>query len=160
MQVLRQKFLYYCNMKKLLLILFCLPIIGFGQNDKFAGKWIQKGKYFENILVLNKIDSIENFYNFSFDCWRIQYCNLYGDTTKFFGGMEGKFFNIKIQDNKAHYDDEVQEFEEGWELYNKGEEKCNVYFSFKKDKISVRTDLCNMVYCGFGVSLDGEYKKD
>ena len=134
-------------------------MIGFGQGDAFEGDWIYKGIRFENILNLTKIEGKDNIYNFTFDCWRRQYCNLLNDSTRFSGEMVGEVFVIEIKDNKAYYNDDVQEFDKGWELYNEGEERCNVYFEFKTNEIIIRTEFCNLLYGGWGISFDGTYKK-
>ncbi len=145
-------------MKKLLLILLCLPMIGFGQ-DNITGIWVDKGKGYENTLILSKVQGSDNSYSFSFDGYRVSYDYFSKDTVRFFGQMSNPVFIIQVKNNKAHYDDDVQEFEEGWEIYNEGEERCNVYFTFKEKSIIVKTELCSLIYGGFGVSFDGEYFK-
>lgn len=149
--------MYYCSVKKILLILLCLPIIGFGQDDNIVGEWINKGKGYENTLLLKKIK--ENVYSFSFYGYRYSYDHFLGDTTKFLGEMSNSIFTIEIIKNKAYYNDDIQEFEEGWEIYRDGEDRCDVYFEFRKKSILVKTEFCSFIYGGFGVSFDGEYKK-
>ena len=58
------------------------------------------------------------------------------------------------------YSDDVRELEEGWSLYREGEERRKVYFTFNKDSITVKTRNCNFIYEGFGVTFDGEYKRN
>ena len=73
--------------------------------------------------------------------------------------MDDEVFIIEVERNQAVYSDNVREFEDGWSLYNEGEERCKVYFVFNKDSIKVKTEACSLIYCGFGVSFDGEFKR-
>ena len=42
---------------------------------------------------------------------------------------------------------------------SEGEERCKVFFEFDKETIRVITKDCSMIYAGYGVYFDGEYKK-
>ena len=148
-------------MKNLLLILICFPLFftTCKPQDDMSGIWINKGGNFESVLTLERLSAERNVYNFTFDSWILLYDHFLGDTTKFTGSMSAPIFTIEIKDNKAYYNDDIQEFEEGWSLYEEGEDRCDVYFEFKKKSILVKTDFCSFIYGGFGVSFDGEYKK-
>ena len=143
----------------LLILLITTPLICFGQEENYAGKWSTSSEDFENTLILEKIDSKVNSYKFSFFGWRKSYDSFAKQVIKFSGEMVNEFFTIEIKNNSAHYNDDTQVFEEGWSLYNEGEEKCNIYFQFNKNKIFVKTEDCHLIYAGFGVLFDGAYKK-
>ena len=144
-------------MKKIIFILTFLPLFSVGQKDNISGEWISKGDGYESILLFTKLK--EDVYRFSFDSYRFSYDHLSGDTVRFLGEMNNPVFTVKIVNNKAYYNDDIQEFEEGWGIYREGEDRCDVYFNFKEDLIIVKTDFCHLIYGGFGVTFDGEYIK-
>ena len=74
--------------------------------------------------------------------------------------MINDIFTIEIQDNKAHYNDDILVLDEEFPIYNVGEDRCNLYFKFNKETIEVRTEFCHGIYGGFGVTFDGTYKKN
>ena len=125
----------------------------------FNGTWLSTRENFENKLILEKIENKKNRYRFVFYGWRISYDSFTKQDIKFSGEMSDEVFIIEIKNNKAEYSDDGREFEEGYELYLKNEERCKVYFEFGRDSVKVETSSCNMIYCGFGVSFDGFYKK-
>ena len=148
-------------MKELLLILsITLPFIGFGQDENYEGEWSASGEEFKNTMMLEKVDGKEDLYKFSFFGWRNSYDTYARQIIKFSGTMTNDVFVIEVKDNEAHYNDhDLQVLDEELPLYCDGEERCNVYFRFDKETIKVRTEFCNMIYGGFGVSFDGTYKK-
>ena len=130
-------------MKKitLLLVLIFISFVSLGQNNDYSGEWSVYGDEFENILTLEKIESKESSYTFSFFGWRKSYDTYSRQVIRFSGEMKEEVFKIEVIDNIAHYDDNSQVFEKGWSLYNEGEEKCNVYFEFSKNKTRVRKKI-------------------
>ena len=125
----------------------------------FNGTWVSSGDNFENKLILEKIEDKQNRYRFVFYGWRTSYDSFTKQDIKFSGEMNDEIFIIDIKNNKANYSDDGRQFEEGWNLYRKGEERCRVYFEFCRNSIKVETNSCSMIYGGFGVSFDGQYKK-
>lgn len=123
----------------------------------YSGSWAVSGDDFENILTLEKVKGKANTYKFTFDCWRISYDFITKENQKFFGGMEGDVYVFDIVDNKAIYSDYGREYDNGESLYLEGEQRCKVYFEFNKNSINVDTEVCNIMYAGWGVSFDGEY---
>ena len=144
-------------MKSTILLIF-LTLLSCNKTD-YSGSWISFGDRFENTLVLEKIEGKENTYKFSFDGWRNSYDSFAGQIIKFKGGMTEEFFRIEIKENKAYYSDDGLVLDEEFPLYNQGEERCKVYFTFNKDSITVQTKDCHLIYGGFGVAFDGIYKK-
>ena len=157
----------------LLLFIFILPLHVLSQNLDYSGEWIDSsppstsssnkripGEKFENILTLEKITNQENSYQFSFFGWRDSYDTFAGQVIKFSGEMMGEHFTIEIKDGTAYYTDEVLVLSDGFPLYNEGEDRCKVHFIFNEDFITVQTLDCNLLYGGFGVGFDGEYKKN
>ena len=140
-------------------LLILLTFLSCKQSTDYSGIWINSGNNFENTLTLEKIDRKFNSYKFSFDGWRKSYDIFADEVVKFSGSMDDEVFIIEVQRNQAVYSDNVREFEDGWSLYNEGEERCKVYFVFNKDSIKVKTEACSLIYCGFGVSFDGEFKR-
>jgi regulation of enolase protein 1 (concanavalin A-like superfamily) len=143
-----------------LTLILILPLVLFGQDINYAGKWTISGDSFENTLVLEKIEGKENTYKFSFDGWRKSYDTFARKNVKFLGGMSEDFFILEIKDNKAYYSDDGLVLDEELPIYDKGEERCKVYFTFYQGSISVETVACAMIYGGFGVTFDGTYKKN
>ena len=140
------------------ILLILLTFLGYNQSTYYSGSWVSSGDNFENTLSLEKIEGKEDTYKFTFYGWRISYDVYAKQDIKFSGEMNDEVFIIKVKDNQAVYSDDGREFEEGWSLYRKGEERCKVYFEFSKDSIKVKTEACSLVYGGFGVSFDGTYK--
>ena len=143
---------------KNVILLILLTFLGYNQSTDYSGSWVSSGDNFENTLTLEKIEDKEDTYKFSFNGWRISYDVYAKQDIKFSGEMNDEVFIIKVKDNQAVYSDDGREFEEGWSLYREGEERCKVYFEFNKDSIKVKTEACSLVYGGFGVSFDGEYR--
>lgn len=141
------------------ILLITLTIFSSKQSTDYSGFWINSGDNFENTLTLEKIEGKEDTYKFTFNGWRISYDVYAKQNIKFSGGMNDEVFIIKVKDNQAVYSDDGREFEEGWSLYNEGEERCKVNFEFNKNSIKVKTEACSLIYGGFGVSFKGDYKK-
>jgi len=139
-------------------LLILLTFLDYNQVTDYSGSWVSSGDNFENTLTLEKIEGKKDTYKFTFNGWRISYDVYAKQNIKFSGGMNDEVFIIKVKDNQAVYSDDGREFEEGWNLYGEGEERCKVYFEFSKDSIKVKTEACSLVYGGFGVSFDGTYK--
>ena len=143
----------------ILIILIIFPLNIFGQDVNYEGEWTVSGDSFENTLMLEKVNTNENLYKFSFVGWRKSYDTFTDQIIKFLGEMSEDRFVIQINDNLGYYaDDKYVEVDE-FPLYNEGEERCKVLFEFYKETIRVKTTACNLIYAGFGVSFDGEYKK-
>lgn len=140
------------------ILLILVTFLGCNQSMDYSGSWIYSGDNFENTLTLEKIEGNEETYKFIFKSWRISYDVLTKQNIKFSGGMNDEVFIIEVKKNQAVYSDNMRDFEEGWSLYNDGEERCKVYFEFQKDYIKVKTEACSLIYGGFGVSFDGEYR--
>ena len=139
------------------ILLILLTFLGYNQSTDYSCSWVSSGDNFENTLTLEKIVGKKDTYKFTFYGWRISYDVYAKQNIKFSGGMNDEVFIITLKDNQAVYSDDGREFEEGWNLYHQGEERCKVYFEFNKDSIKVKTEACSLVYGGFGVSFDGEY---
>jgi len=139
------------------ILLILLTFLGYNQSTDYSSSWFSSGDDFENTLTLEKIEGRKDTYKFTFSGWRISYDVYAKQNIKFSGGMNDEVFIIKVKDNQAVYSDDGREFEEGWSLYNEGEERCKVYFEFNKYSVKVKTRACSLVYGGFGVSFDGEY---
>ena len=140
------------------IVLILLTSLSINQSTDYSGTWVNSGDKFENKLTLEKIEGDLNTYKFSFDGWRKSYDSFTDQEVKFLGGMNDEVFIIELDENQAVYSDDLREFEEGWSLYNEGEQRCKVYFEFNKDSIKVKTEACSLIYAGFGVSFDGLYE--
>ena len=140
------------------IVLILLTSLSINQSTDYSGTWVNSGDKFENTLTLEKIEGNLNTYKFSFDGWRKSYDSFTDQEVKFLGGMNDEVFIIELDENQAVYSDDLREFEEGWSLYNEGEQRCKVYFEFNKDSIKVKTEACSLIYAGFGVSFDGLYE--
>lgn len=140
------------------IVLILLTSLSINQSTDYSGTWVNSGDKFENKLTLEKIEGDLNTYKFSFDSWRKSYDSFTDQEVKFLGGMNDEVFIIELDENQAVYSDDLREFEEGWSLYNEGEQRCKVYFEFNKDSIKVKTEACSLIYAGFGVSFDGLYE--
>ncbi len=125
----------------------------------YSGTWEDSGEHYENILELTKLDNSDNEYRFSINSWRESYDFLVNDITRFRGGMNDSTFIIKVVDGQAMYTDDGREFEEGWELYNEGEQRCSVMFAITDTSIVLNTEACAYIYGGWGVVFDGVYHK-
>ena len=142
------------------ILLILIIFLSSKQSTDYSGTWINSGNNFENTLTLEKIEGDLNTYKFSFDGWSKSYDYFTDQEVKFLGGMNNEVFIIEVKENQAVYSDDVLEFEEGRSIYNEGEERCKVYFEFNKYSIKVITEACSLIYGGFGVSFDGDYKED
>jgi hypothetical protein len=140
-------------------LLVMAPILMFGQNENYQGQWKTSGDAFENNLTLEKINAKEDIYKFSFNGWRKSYDAFTKQIIKFPGDMSEDRFVVQIIDNYGYYTDDILVEVEELPLYNKGEERCKVFFEFNKEIIRVITKDCSMIYAGYGVYFDGEYKK-
>ena len=78
---------------------------------------------------------------------------------RFPGSMTEKRFVVQIIDNYGYYSDDILVEVDDFPLYSEGEERCKVFFEFDKEIIRVITKDCSMIYAGYGVYFDGEYKK-
>ena len=145
---------------KFTILLIFIAFLSSKQSVDYSGSWDSSGDNFENTLTLEKVKGEQDTYKFSFNGWRISYDVYAKQNIKFSGGMNDEVFIIKVKDNQALYSDDGREFEEGWSLYNEGEERCKVYFEFNKDSVKVKTEACSLIYGGFGVSFGGEYIKN
>lgn len=148
-------------MKEFLSVVLISSVIygcGFvGTKVDYSGEWKCKGDGFGSVLKLERLNG--NKYRFYIESWRESYDPIADDVTRFFGTMDNEVFIIQVKDNLALYDDTVREFEEGWSLYNEGDERCKVFFEFNENFITISTYRCNLIYAGFGVSFDGKYEK-
>ena len=140
------------------IVLILLTSLSINQSTDYSGTWVNSGDKFENKLTLEKIEGNLNTYKFSFDGWRKSYDSFTYQEVKFLGGMNDEVFIIELDEKQAVYSDDLREFEEGWSIYSEGEQRCKVYFEFNKDTIKVKTEACSLIYAGFGVSFDGDYK--
>lgn len=140
------------------ILLILLTSLSIKQSTDYSGTWVNSGDKFENKLTLEKIEGDLNTYKFSFDGWRKSYDSFTDQEVKFLGGMNDEVFIIELDENQAVYSDDLREFKEDWSLYNEGEQRCKVYFEFNKDSIKIITEACSLIYGGFGVSFDGDYK--
>jgi hypothetical protein len=143
----------------IMILLIISPLLVFGQNENYQGQWSAIGEAFENILILEKIDEKENLYQFSFDGWRKSYDTFTKQIIRFPGSMTEDRFKVQIIDNYGYYSDDILVEVDELPLYNEGEERCKVFFEFNKETIMVITKDCSMIYAGYGVYFDGEYKK-
>jgi len=143
-------------MKNILLFL-SISFLNSTSSTDYSGSWVSSGDNFQNTLTLEKIDGTQNIYKFSFNGWRISYDTFTKQDIRFSGEMKDEVFLIEIKQEKAIYSDDGREFEEGWELYLEGEERCKVYFEFDDYLIKVKTFDCSFIYGGYGVSFDGDY---
>ena len=144
----------------ILILLIIFPLNIFGQDVNYEGEWTVSEDSFENKLVLEKVNPNEKIYKFSFVGWRKSYDTFTDQIIKFLGEMSEDRFEIQIRDNIGYYsDDTYVDDNEEFPLYNEGEERCKVLFEFDKETIRVKTTACSLIYAGFGVSFDGEYKK-
>ena len=157
----------------LILLVFVLPSLAFSQNIDYTGEWVDSsppstvssnetfiGEQFENNLTLEKIKDKDDSYKFTFYGWRASYDKYARQVIKFPGQMLADHFVIEVRDNKGYYTDDDLVEDGELPIYNEGEERCKVYFTFNKDSISVKTKDCNFIYGGFGVTFDGTYKKN
>lgn len=135
------------------------PLLLFGQDENYQGQWKTSGDAFENNLTLEKINEKENIYQFSFNGWRKSYDTFTKKIIRFPGSMTEDRFIVQIIDNYGYYSDDILVEVDELPLYNEGEERCKVFFKFDKQTIRVITKDCSMIYAGYGVYFDGEYKK-
>ena len=143
----------------IMFLLIMSPLLVFGQNENYQGQWSVSGENFENNLRLEKTNEKEDIYKFSFDGWRKSYDTFTKQIIKFPGDMSEDRFVVQIIDNYGYYSDDILVEVDDFPLYNKGEERCKVFFEFNEETIRVITKDCSMIYAGFGVYFDGEYKK-
>jgi hypothetical protein len=143
----------------ILILLLMTPLLVLGQDKNYQGQWSASGEAFENTLTLEKINEKENIYQFSFDGWRKFYDTFTKQIIRFPGSMSEERFVVQIVDNYGYYTDDIYVEVDELPLYNEGEERCKVFFEFDKETIRVITKDCSMIYAGYGVYFDGEYKK-
>ncbi len=143
----------------IIFLLIMSPLLVFGQNENYQGQWSASGEAFENNLILEKINEKEDIYQFSFNGWRKSYDTFTKQIIKFPGDMSGDRFVVQIIDNYGYYTDDILVEVDELPLYNEGEERCKVFFEFDNKTIRVITKDCSMIYAGYGVYFDGEYKK-
>ena len=143
----------------IIILLVMAPLLVFGQDENYQGQWSASGEAFENILTLEKIDEKEDIYQFSFNGWRKSYDTFTKQIIRFPGSMTEDRFIVQIIDNYGYYTDETLVEVDDLPLYNEGEERCKVFFEFDKKTINVITKDCSMIYAGYGVYFDGEYKR-
>ena len=144
---------------KIMFLLIMSPLLVFGQNENYQGQWSASGEAFENTLTLEKTNEKEDNYKFSFNGWRKSYDTFTKQIIKFPGDMSEDRFVVQIIDNYGYYSDDILVEVDDFPLYNKGEERCKVFFEFNEETIRVITKDCSMIYAGYGVYFDGEYKK-
>ena len=142
-----------------MILLVMSPLLVFGQNENYQGQWSASGEAFENTLTLEKIDNREDIYQFSFNGWRKSYDTFTKQIIRFSGSMMADRFTVQTIDNYGYYIDDILVEVDDLPLYNEGEERCKVFFKFDKETIRVITKDCSMIYAGYGVYFDGEYKK-
>ncbi len=140
-------------------LLVMTPLLVFGQDENYQGQWSASGEAFENNLILEKINEKENIYRFSFNGWRKSYDTFTKQKIKFLGDMSGDRFKVQIIDNYGYYSDDILVEVDELPLYNEGEKRCKLFFEFDNQTIRVITKDCSMIYAGYGVYFDGEYKK-
>tara|TARA_B100000768_G_C11247985_1_gene362698 strand:+ start:257 stop:736 length:480 start_codon:yes stop_codon:yes gene_type:complete len=143
----------------ILILLMMAPLVVFGQDENYQGQWSVSGEDFENNLTLEKINEKEDIYQFSFNGWRKSYDTFTKQIIKFPGDMSEDRFLVQIIDNYGYYSDDILVEVDELPLYNEGEERCKVFFEFDIQTIRVITQDCSMIYAGYGVYFDGEYKK-
>ena len=143
----------------IIILLVMAPLLVFGQDENYQGQWSAAGEAFENTLTLEKINEKEDIYKFSFNGWRKSYDTFTKQIIRFPGSMTEDRFIVQIIDNYGYYTDETLVEVDDLPLYNEGEERCKVFFEFDKEIIRVITKDCSMIYAGYGVYFDGEYKR-
>ena len=143
----------------IMILLLMAPLLVFGQDENYQGQWSASGEAFENILTLEKIDEKEDIYQFSFNGWRKSYDTFTKQIIRFSGTMTAARFLVQIIENYGYYSDDKLVEVDDFPLYEEGEERCKVFFEFDKEIIRVITKDCSMIYAGYGVYFDGEYKK-
>jgi hypothetical protein len=143
----------------IMILLLMSPLLVFGQDENYEGQWSASGEAFENILTLEKIDEKEDIYQFSFNGWRKSYDTFTKQIIRFSGTMTAARFLVQIIENYGYYSDDKLVEVDDFPLYEEGEERCKVFFEFDKEIIRVITKDCSMIYAGYGVYFDGEYKK-
>jgi hypothetical protein len=143
----------------IMVLLVMAPLLVVGQVENYQGQWSSSGEAFENILTLEKINEKENIYQFSFNGWRKSYDTFTKQIIRFPGNMTEERFIVRIIDNYGYYTDDILVEVDDFPLYNEGEERCKVFFEFDNQTIRVITKDCSMIYAGYGVYFDGEYKK-
>lgn len=149
---------YIYNMKQVFIFLVVIiSAIGCDLNHDYTGTWECKGDVFENKLMLEKIKG--NKYSFSFNGWRKSYDQFTRDTIKFLGQMNDEEFTIEVKDSYSEYTDSKEKTTDGYSLYHEGEDPCKIFFEFRDNNIIVKTEDCHLIYGGFGVLFDGDYKK-
>ena len=142
-----------------MILLLMSPILVFGQDENYQGQWSSSGEAFENTLTLEKIDEKEDVYQFSFVGWRKSYDTFTKQIIRFSGSMREDKFIVQIIGNYGYYTDDTLVEVDNFPLYKEGEERCKVFFEFGKETIRIITKDCSMIYAGYGVYFDGEYKK-
>ena len=143
----------------IIILLGMTPLLVFGQDENYQGQWSTSGDTFLNTLTLEKVDDKEDIYQFSFVGWRKSYDTFTKQIIRFSGSMTEDRFIVQIIDNYGYYNDDKLVEVDDFPLYKEGEERCKVFFEFDKETIMVITKDCSMIYAGYGVYFDGEYKK-
>ena len=143
----------------IIILLGMTPLLVFGQDENYQGQWSTSGDTFQNTLTLEKVDDKEDIYQFSFVGWRKSYDTFTKQIIRFSGSMTEDRFIVQIKDNYGYYNDDKLVEVDDFPLYKEGEERCKVFFEFDKETIMVITKDCSMIYAGYGVYFDGEYKK-
>ena len=143
----------------IIILLIMSPLVVFGQDVNYEGVWSVSGDTFENTLTLEKIDEKEDIYQFSFNGWRKSYDSFTKQIIKFPGDMSEDRFIVQIIDNYGYYSDDKLVEVDDFPLYNEGEERCKVLFKCNEKTIKVQTEACSLIYAGYGVYFDGEYRK-
>ena len=157
----------------LIFLVFTLPSLAFSQNIDYTGGWADSSppstissnettieEKFENNLNLEKIKNKDDSYKFTFFGWRASYDKYSRQVVKFPGQMLADHLVIEVRDNKAYYSDDDLVEDGELPIYREGEDRCKVYFTFNKDSIIVKTQDCDFIYGGAGVTFDGTYKKN
>ena len=157
----------------LIFLVFTLPSLAFSQNIDYTGEWVDLsppstvsssetiiGEKFENTLTLEKIKNKDDSYKFTFFGRRASYDKYSRQVVKFPGQMLADHLVIEVRDNKAYYSDDDLVEDGELPIYREGEDRCKVYFSFNKNSIIVKTQDCDFIYGGAGVTFDGTYKKN
>ena len=142
-------------MKKLLLILFILPCLLFGQDSTY----VKKGDGFKYTLKCTQInDSIYDFSivgcEFSYDSFtkqKISFCGSISDE-----GINKQPYHFTLSNSLGVFNDEGR-LSDGFPLYYEGEEPCNINFLFKKGKVVLIDKNCTGIYGGAGIDFGGEY---
>ena len=157
----------------LILLVFVLPSLAFIQNIDYTGEWADSirpstvssnettiEEKFENNLNLEKVKNEDDSYKFTFFGWRASYDKYTRQIIKFPGQMLADHLVIEVRDNKAYYSDDDLVEDGELPIYREGEDRCKVYFIFNKDSITAKTQDCDFIYVGAGVTFDGTYKKN